>query len=41
VRDLGLKDLGLAQALAARLEVDTPLATIAAERLAAGLGVEP
>jgi len=41
VRDLGLKDLGLAQALAARLDVDTPLATIAAERLAAGLGVEP
>ncbi|NKQ56213.1 NAD(P)-dependent oxidoreductase [Amycolatopsis sp. K13G38] len=39
VRDLGAKDLSLAIALADELGVDTPLARLAASRLAAGLGV--
>ncbi|WP_240522055.1 NAD(P)-dependent oxidoreductase [Amycolatopsis vastitatis] len=41
VRDLGHKDLTLAIALGEELEVDTPLARLALERLAAGLGVVP
>jgi 3-hydroxyisobutyrate dehydrogenase len=39
VRDLGHKDLTLAIALGAELGVDTPLARLALDRLAAGLGV--
>jgi 3-hydroxyisobutyrate dehydrogenase-like beta-hydroxyacid dehydrogenase len=38
-RALGEKDLGLALALANELDVDLPLAQLAYERLAAGLGV--
>jgi 3-hydroxyisobutyrate dehydrogenase-like beta-hydroxyacid dehydrogenase len=41
VRDLGEKDLGLALGLAAELEVELPLARIALNRFAAGLGLEP
>lgn len=39
VRDLGHKDLMLAIELGADLDVDTPLARLALDRLAAGLGV--
>jgi 3-hydroxyisobutyrate dehydrogenase-like beta-hydroxyacid dehydrogenase len=39
VRDLGHKDLTLAIALGEELGVDTPLARLALDRLAAGLGV--
>lgn len=41
VRDLGHKDLALAIELGAELDVDTPLARLALDRLAAGLGVAP
>ncbi|MEO6084782.1 MAG: NAD(P)-dependent oxidoreductase [Umezawaea sp.] len=41
VRDLGHKDLMLAIELGEDLDVDTPLARLALERLAAGLGVGP
>jgi 3-hydroxyisobutyrate dehydrogenase-like beta-hydroxyacid dehydrogenase len=41
VRDLGHKDLALALELGAELDVDTPLARLALDRLAAGLGVAP
>lgn len=41
VRDLGHKDLTLAIELGEDLDVDTPLARLALERLAAGLGVGP
>jgi len=39
VRELGHKDLALAIALGEELDVDTPLARLALDRLAAGLGV--
>lgn len=39
VRDLGHKDLALAIALGEELDVDTPLARLALERLAVGLGL--
>lgn len=41
VRDLGHKDLALALELGAELGVDIPLARLALERLADGLGVAP
>ena len=41
VRDLGEKDLSLALDLGARLGIDLPLASLALDRLGAGLGVGP